>query len=266
MKTFWTRCLLAVLAMVIVDLIFSPTQNDYSPENLFWNVISNLMIAITMNYVAKYSFEKTSRLVLALWFISFSIGTFNILIEAWIFNVTDSASTFLAMMQGLFKFGLMSVVFSYVLPYTHSEPVHKDFVKRGIFQWTWRVGVGVLLYFVFYIAAGMILQVSLPEIMEYYSSKMPDLNVILYTQFFRGLIFVGVAIFMQRIVVQTSKSTYAILVGLVFSILGGVAPLIPPNDLMPAIIRLGHGFEVGISNFFFGLLLGLTLFRARVTF
>jgi hypothetical protein len=41
--------------------------------------------------------------------------------------------------------------------------------------------------------------------------------------------------------------------------LGGIAPLIQPNELMPLYIRIGHSFEVGISNFAFGLVLGLLL-------
>ena len=51
----------------------------------------------------------------------------------------------------------------------------------------------------------------------------------------------------------------AILIGLTFAILGGIAPLIPPNELMPSYVRLGHGFEVGISNFIYGILLALLL-------
>jgi hypothetical protein len=48
----------------------------------------------------------------------------------------------------------------------------------------------------------------------------------------------------------------ALLIGLVFSILGGIAPLIPPNEFMPADIRIGHGFEVGVSNLIYGVILG----------
>lgn len=43
------------------------------------------------------------------------------------------------------------------------------------------------------------------------------------------------------------------------SIIGGIAPLILPGSEMPAYIRIGHSFEVGISNFLYGLLLGYLL-------
>ena len=64
------------------------------------------------------------------------------------------------------------------------------------------------------------------------------------------------------LIIQTMNvSTFnrAVFIGLVFAILGGIAPLIPPNDLMPAYVRLGHAFEVGISNSAYGLILGYLL-------
>ena|SRR2546430_7288562 len=51
----------------------------------------------------------------------------------------------------------------------------------------------------------------------------------------------------------------ALFFGAAYSILGGIAPLLLPNPLMPAPIRLAHGFEVGISNFVFGALEGWAL-------
>ncbi len=42
-------------------------------------------------------------------------------------------------------------------------------------------------------------------------------------------------------------------------VLGGIAPLLLPNPFMPSGIRLAHGFEVGISNFLFGMIVGAAL-------
>ena len=48
----------------------------------------------------------------------------------------------------------------------------------------------------------------------------------------------------------------ALLIGAFFAIVGGLAPLIvPENEHMPDYIRFGHAFEVGISNSLFGFLL-----------
>ena len=123
--------------------------------------------------------------------------------------------------------------------------------KRSLLKWSWKLVSGVLLYVIFYIIAGMILQASLPELDQFYKGKIPSFQVMIYTQFLRGLIFMGIAAYIQQLFSSAPKWRYAVLVGMVFSILGGIAPLLPPNNLMPAVIRVGHGFEVGISNFLF---------------
>lgn len=93
----------------------------------------------------------------------------------------------------------------------------------------------------------MILQASLPELDQFYKGKIPAFQVMIYMQ----------------LVSTAPKWRYAVLVGMVFSILGGIAPLLPPNNLMPAVIRVGHGFEVGISNFLFGWITGVVLYRGK---
>ena len=95
--------------------------------------------------------------------------------------------------------------------------------------------------------------------MQFYEFKIPSFELIIKTQLLlRGFIFVAIAILMLR-TLNLSLLKKAILIGLTFSILGGIAPLMSPNDLMPDYVRLGHGFEVGISNFFYGITLGYLL-------
>ena len=77
----------------------------------------------------------------------------------------------------------------------------------------------------------------------------------IFTQFPRGFLFVMITILILR-TINLPLIKKALLVGLVFSMLGAIAPLIPPNEFMPGNIRFVHGFEVGISNFLYGLLLG----------
>jgi len=47
----------------------------------------------------------------------------------------------------------------------------------------------------------------------------------------------------------------ALALGLAFSVLGGVVPLLPDNPLMPPNIRFAHSIEIGVSNFIFGVIL-----------
>jgi hypothetical protein len=50
--------------------------------------------------------------------------------------------------------------------------------------------------------------------------------------------------------------------GLAFSVLGGIAPLLLPNhEYLPPNIRAAHSVEIGISNFLFGLVVTMLLVR-----
>ena len=111
---------------------------------------------------------------------------------------------------------------------------------------------------IFYIGAGLILQSTYPDLMSFYEGKIPPPEVMIFTQFPRALLFVLVAVLMLR-TLKLAQIKKAVLIGLVFSIIGGIAPLISPNEFMPGNIRLVHGIEVGISNFLYGMNLAYLL-------
>jgi hypothetical protein len=81
--------------------------------------------------------------------------------------------------------------------------------------------------------------------------------VLLPIEWVRGLIFVVGA--WPWLPLLRSRGRAILFLGAAYSILGGIAPLLLPNPLMPGPIRLAHGFEVGISDFIFGALVGWTL-------
>jgi len=191
---------------------------------------------------------------LSVFLIYFFIGHFNILIEAYIFNVTDREQTLFEIFRGFLAAAIFCPLYVYVLRNRNTlAPI--NFMPRSLFGWLWRILVGNFIYLVFYIIAGLILSITLPEMMDFYQDKIPPIDLMIKTQLYlRGFIFVGVAILIVRTLKRT-KLNKAIFIGLVFAILGGIAPLIQPNELMPLYIRIGHSFEVGISNFAYGLVL-----------
>ncbi|MDN3689356.1 serine hydrolase [Cyclobacterium jeungdonense] len=146
----------------------------------------------------------------------------------------------------------------YLIGKWNTQQERIKFKSRSVFSWIWRILLGNSLYFIFYAIAGLTLQAVYPEFMVFYKDKIPPFDLIIGTQFIRGFIFVGIAILILK-TLRLSLIKKAILIGLMFSIFGGIAPLIPPNELMPGYVRLGHGFEVGISNFLYGLVLGYLL-------
>lgn len=245
---------LLLLSSILSDLFFTGmlSLNHYA-----WRSLGLVLMAIPTASYLSHSWLRRWRLVATLWLIFCVIGTFNILIEAYLFNVTSLSETWQGMLQGFLSFtpGILAIglLLSNQLPVI-GKPIRKSY---STFGYIWRILTGNVLYFVFYAVAGMILQASYPGLMDFYADKIPPLIFIVQTNlFFRGFVFVAIAILIAQ-TTHLNKWKTGILIGAFFSILGGIAPLLSPNELMPIDIRLAHGFEVGISNFLYGMVLGL---------
>ncbi len=243
-----------LLSSALSDLIFS---GIYPLNHYLWRGLGMLLIAIpTIGYL-RHSWLQKGRLTGALWLIFFIIGTFNILIEAYLFNIITRVETFQGMLQGFLSVtpGILAIGFLYTGRLAQAQKALRK--QHSVIGYIWRILTGNVLYFIFYASAGMILQASYPELMEFYEDKIPPIILIIQTNlFFRGFVFVSIAILIAQ-TTELNKWRTGVLIGLFFSILGGIAPLLSPNELMPIHIRLAHGFEVGISNFLYGLILGV---------
>ncbi len=243
------------LLNLTIALIFGSTLKL---SHYGWELLSNILILMVLGYYITNSNLKGIKLALSTFVIFYGIGYFNILNEALLFNVTDKSETINLMIIGFLVILIVSPFFVYLLDKWTSKSINLNFKKRLVFGWIWRIILCDILYLFFYIIAGLILQKVYPIFMEFYKDKIPSFSLALKVEFFRGFIFVGIAILILR-TLNLSLTKKAVLIGLVFSILGGIAPLIPPNEFMPAYVRFGHGFEVGISNFLYGLVIGYLL-------
>jgi hypothetical protein len=246
---------LLTLIYYLVSLIFG-LQQEIGFE--LWSFLANYLVAIILGLIILYSSFQGIKLTLIIFIIYFFIGDFNILIEAFIFNVTNREETIIQILQGLLVIAAFSPIYVYMFKEkeTFEIPIFKP---RTFISWTWRVILGNILYLVFYITAGMILTIIYPQILQFYEGKIPSFELIIKTQLLlRGFIFVAIAVLMLR-TLNLSLFKKSIVIGLTFSIIGGIAPLISPNDIMPDYVRLGHGFEVGISNFLYGMVLAYLL-------
>jgi hypothetical protein len=118
------------------------------------------------------------------------------------------------------------------------------------------------LYVACYFTAGTIVW---PFIAAYYQSRpMPAAGAVLALQVVRGLGFGGIVLLIVRSC-DGGRLERAAIAGLTLAILGGVAPLVMPNPLMPVAIRMAHLFEVVPSIFTFGAVLALALTRPART-
>ena len=239
------------LLYLFIELI---SGNDLSPRILLWNLLANFLIVGVLGFYTIHSSYQSYRLVLATFAIFYVIGNFNIIIEGVIFGVLEigflSKSIFFGIPYSMAGAFLVVWIFGQWGEKTESTP---SFLPRSVLSWIGKILLANFLYIFFYIIAGTLVEKLFPGFTEYYADKLPSIKVFLMTNmFFRGFVFVAIAILIDRSLNDT-KVTKALLVGLVFSIIGGVALVIPPNEFMPQFIRVAHGFEMGISNFLYGV-------------
>ena len=261
---FW-RILLAILVLVVLQVGFGFI---FGIEETFTGLplvlLSNLLIVLILSYVVVRSDAHGLKLASGVFLLFFGINVFNTQIEAIFFQLQiprmESINMFF---QGL----LVTLIFSYLLvllmggmhkPASNSESEARSYIS--ITGYVWRFVVCDVSYVVLYCIAGAII---LPYVQDFYDSlaQTPAVGKVLIMQVFRGLIYVIVTLPVIRMI-KAKKWETALIIGLQLSILGGIAPLLPPNPYMPPEIRLVHGMEIGISNFIYGAIMGL-LFAKR---
>jgi hypothetical protein len=115
----------------------------------------------------------------------------------------------------------------------------------------WRLLVSAAVYVLLYLGAGMII---FPFVKSFYATQiLPGLGSIIALQFFlRGPLFVALCLLLQR-GLRIEGAAGHLAVGIAFTLLSGVAPMIAPNPFFPDAIRWVHLGEITVSNFLLGV-------------
>lgn len=130
-------------------------------------------------------------------------------------------------------------------PPTHYQPIRAQ--SRG--ERVWKFGLCDLTYLFLYFAAGTII---FPCVKDYYATQhLPSTGNLVALQFLvRGPMFVLLALALTRML-GLPRTSGALIVGVVFTLLTGVAPLLTPNSYFPDVVRWAHFCEVTSENFVF---------------
>lgn len=259
-SNFFIKTGLIIIALTLLNFLLDFVLG-LTPNFLYygWHIVSNALIFIVLGYYIIHANLTGARLALSVLAVYFIIGNLNLVIEAVIFNIVNIKGVLNSVPRDLITVIIISPAIVFIYGKWKGKVEKNEFAIRSVLGWIWRVAVGDILYLIFYIVAGLTLINVYPELMKFYNEKLPPPPELIFgIQLIRGLIFVAIAMLISR-TVNLSLLKKAVLIGLIFSILGGIAPLILPNAEMPAYIRFGHGFEVGISNFLYGLVLGYLL-------
>ena len=209
------------------------------------------LMTLALGLAARSSSVSGRRLQIALPVLAFGVGSLNPLTEAVVFGVMPVADIPAAMAMHLVLLSGLSLAAIALSGKWHDN--HQQHESRTLTPA--RLVAAAICYTFLYLSAGMAV---FPFVKEFYATKtLPPLSTLVSLQLVRGLLYVLYAWPWLRLGPRNS----GVALGVVYAVLGGVAPLIVDNNTyMPRDVRMAHLVEVGISNFAFGMVVGW-LFR-----
>ena len=157
-NNFYTSVAVSTVLLTGISLLVEASFGRALTENYIgWILLSSLLIVISLGLIARNSVYVGWKLSLFIFSIYFVIGHFNLLIEAYLFDVTNAMDTALVASQGLIISFVFSPLLVRILGKWEGELVTLDFPSRTKLSWTWRIVLGDFLYVFLYLLAGMIL-------------------------------------------------------------------------------------------------------------
>jgi hypothetical protein len=247
----WIALLAAQIGAGMLVHINAPPM----PHALFWMMVSNTVVVLALGAAALRSDWRDWRLLGALFFIPAAIETVN-LIEGVIFLTNANMDW-----RGIFLFRILSFAVAALLwlfvfrsAPVPGSPVSSPLPHRSTAQMLGRFALCAACYVFLYFLAGTIV---FPYVRDFYATQhIPSAGQIVSLQFLlRGPVFILVCLTLLRMF-RLPHLSGALVVGLAFTLLSGVATLILPNPIFPDNVRWAHFCEVTSSNFAFGFVVG----------
>jgi len=240
----------AVAGMLFLSGIKIPA----SPHAREWMLLSNSLVVAALAFVAFRSDLRGWRLGAAMAGVPLAIGCVNAIEGVFFLNSLMPWSRLFAFL--ILSAVLVLPVWAFLfgkrpdVPQDHFHPMG----SKSIIEKLWKFAISDLAYSFLYLTAGFIV---FPYVKDFYATQhLPLMTSILAMQLLvRGPIFVLVCLALVRML-GLPRFAGALAVGLVFTIISGVAPLLTPNPIFPDAVRWAHFCEVSSSNFVFGAIVG----------
>lgn len=252
------RILLGWLALALAQTVAGVVVRVPAPEiphGLEWMLATDLLIVITLAPVAASSDWSGWKLAAALTVIPFAITFVNMVEGAVFLERSGIPWRSLLPMLGL-TYVLVLPLWRYIFRKgTAAESSCSLMSGRSSAGLAWRFIVSDFLYLFLYYGAGIVIW---PYVKDFYRTQIvPSAGTIVSLQLlFRGPVFVIICLLLVRMI-GIPRWKGALSVGLAFTVLSGVAPLLMPNPYFPDAVRWVHFGEVVTSNFVFGVMVGL---------
>jgi hypothetical protein len=248
------RALLAFVAIAIIQVLAGmivPMKPVLIPYFALWMLASLAVTVAALSAVAARAEWHGWRLGAAVSAMPLAIFSIN-LIEALVFlpntqlewgriSLYTLVTAVLSVPVWAFLFGRRQDAVA-----DHYRPIRSQ--SRG--ELLWKFVLCDLLYVFLYFAVGAMI---FPYVKDFYATqRLPSNGAIAALQLFvRGPLFILLALAITRMLGLPRRSG-AFAVGLVFTLLTGVATLLVPNPVFPDTVRWAHFCEVTSEMFVFG--------------
>jgi hypothetical protein len=248
------RAVLAFVAIAITQVVAGmivPMQPVSVPHLALWMLLNLAITVAALSVVAARAEWRGWRLGVAMSTIPLIIFSIN-LIEALVFLPNTQLEW-----GKIFLYTLVSAVLSvpvWALLFGGRKDAAEDHYRpirsQSSGELAWKFLLCDLLYVFLYFAVGAII---FPYVKDFYATqRLPSNGAIAALQFFvRGPLFILLALALTRML-GLPRVGGALVVGLVFTLLTGAAPLLIPNSVFPDSVRWAHFCEVTSEMFVFG--------------
>lgn len=254
----WVALLVAQMIAGMVIHVAAPPMAGVMP----WLMLANAGIVLALGATALRSEWRDWKLAGAMFAVPAAIAIMN-MIEG-VFFLTNSHIDWRGVIEiTLAGFAIATLLWWLIFrgaPVV-SASVESSLPHRSFGQVLNRVILCLACYVFLYYLAGFII---FPYVREFYATQhIPSVAEIVSMQFLlRGPVFLMVCLLLLRMF-RLPHLTGALAVGLAFTVLSGVAPLIVPNPFFPDAVRWVHFCEVTSSNLVFGFIVGWVWGRAQ---
>ena len=239
-----------VVAVMVAGMLVPLKNVPTSPHLLQWMLLSNAVVVLALSTVALRTEWRGWKLGITVAAIPLAIACINLL-EGVVF--LQSASEW----GGIFLYTLLSsalMVPVWMLLFGKQDgPAPERYHpidSQSLGERIWKFALCDLAYIILYYGTGMII---FPYVKDFYATQhIPPLGILVALQLLiRGPLFILICLALTRML-GLPRLSGALAVGLVFTLLSGVAPLLIPNPYFPDSVRWVHFCEVSSENFVFG--------------
>ncbi len=261
----WMRIVAVAVGFAVIDELLivplfaslfglTPLEAPVS-QRMGWAAVGAFIVTGALAFVARRARATVEQLFVAFFVILAGLGLAAHAQAAYFFQPDVDAARFTGIVLQLV---CASAALAAAAAFTFRRDTDDTVLGRPAgFQftdlgWLWRIPASAAIYFALFFAAGLIIW---PFVQDFYSAQLEQerLGLLMFEwEYLNGVWFALIALPLLRLV-PGGWLRAGITVGVAFCLIRGIGGLILPSPNLPTPIRLWHMFEVGWSNFVYGL-------------